>query len=469
MDKPLVLLVDDEKLILKALLRTLHTLPIEIETFDEPLLALEFCKNQQVDLVISDHRMPRLTGTALLSEIRQLHSHTQCILLSAYNDFSEVADAFNRQIIERYICKPWDNDELCFVVKKILGLESVKKPEPAAQQNPADSKVSTFHGIYSQAPSMIGVFDKIRKASTSNVPIFICGETGTGKEMVARACHSEGYRRKEDFVAVNCANFTESLMESQLYGHKKGVFTGAVNDQMGLLSQAGKGTLFLDEVTTLPLHLQAKLLRVIQERSFSPLGSQEVISYDAQLITASSTTLADAVLQGEFREDLYYRLNVIEIELPTLRDRHGDVRALAEIFLMRFCQAQSKNFTGFDSDAQQLLQHYPWPGNIRQLENIIHNIVILNDANLVSLDMLEQPLKCRWKDLKEIGQAEQPQIAVVHSAQTDSDIIKPLWQEEKDVIERAIRICDGNVPKAAALLEVSASTLYRKRQTWGLA
>ena len=303
MDKvlPAILIVDDEPEVLSALVRCLHRLGLNIEHFSSPVLALEYTEYNRPDLVISDHRMPGMTGSEMLKVMKEKWSGIQCILLSAYHDFDAVAEAFNQQVIDQYINKPWDNDELRFIVRKAI--KSVMPEEVISEAH--DTGLSQVHGMLGSDKSMHIVFERISKAATANIPVFITGETGTGKELVARACHLESFRKSHPFIAVNCANFTENLMESQLFGHNKGAFTGATGKQVGLFATAGEGTLFLDEVTTLPLALQAKLLRVLQEREYAPLGTHTLQPFHAQIVTASSTRLADAVDQGEFRDDLY--------------------------------------------------------------------------------------------------------------------------------------------------------------------
>ena len=328
--------------------------------------------------------MPLMQGSQMLGEIKALWPDVHTIILSGYSDLESLSDAFNRRIIDRFISKPWDNSELRLVVSAALREQGLfgfsnEKNTPAT---------ADFHGMLSINPAMFRLFERITKSARANIPIFISGETGTGKELVARSCHLESPRKSQPFIAINCANFNEHLMESQLFGHKKGAFTGAAADHQGLFAAAGQGTLFLDEVTTLPLPLQAKLLRVIQEREFSPVGSHQTYPFTAQLLTASSTTLGRAVELGQFREDLYYRLNVIPLKLPPLRDRGEDVVIMAEHFLQLFARREKKAFKSLSEDAKQFLRQYSWPGNVRQLENLTHSIVVLFDQEAVDREML---------------------------------------------------------------------------------
>jgi len=508
---PVVFLVDDEPFILEAIGRCLSELHIHVMKFTDPELALAALDDQVPDVVISDQRMPKLMGTDMLTKMKSREPSIQCVLVSAHNDFSAVADAFNQRIIERYICKPWDDSELLFLVDKMLSSRSLLDSSPIFETESTFKKVASFHGMISANASMFSLFQRIEKASTANVPIFVTGETGTGKERVAVACHNESYRKSQPFVAVNCANFSENLMESQLFGHKKGAFTGAVANQQGFLAAAAEGTLFLDEVTTIPIALQAKLLRVIQEREFSPLGSQEVLPFKAQLLTASSTRLQDAVKAGDFREDLFYRLNVIVINLPPLRDRGTDVEHIAQHLLQVICAKEERTEQAFSNEALKVLKQYSWPGNVRQLENFIHSLVVLNNGSLINATMCRSGLEefsCTDRELHGDTPAVatptyevldvQRRVSPTHGEHFGNDenivlqpadqssgrvsasqegsamaempvklsVIEPLWVIEKQAIERAIDHCQGNIPKAATYLEVSASTLYRKLQAW---
>ncbi len=468
--KPTLVLVDDEENILDSLKRCLRAVDAHIEVFTSPIAALEYCKSNVPTLVISDQRMPLLQGSELFKEIKQLDKDCQCFLLSAYHDFDDITLAFNQGVIDRYIAKPWDIKEIRYHVDEVLkkgGEDSV---------NQRDKK---FHNIIAQSNKMFEVFDYVRRAASSNVPIFIHGETGTGKELIAKACHLESFRKDQGFIAVNCANFSETLMESQLFGHKKGAFTGAVSDQAGLFSSAQGGTLFLDEVTTIPIALQAKLLRVIQEREYSPLGSHKLEKFDAQIVTASSIALEDAVENGDFREDLFYRLNVIYIQLPALRERGNDVELISDFYLKKFSKESNKSILKFSDDAKKLMHEYHWPGNIRQLENLIHSSVILNDGSELTANMLSSGIKINKNSAADFNRRQnydfkEDSAVAPHGdeparggrPQAEELEIKPLWMMEKIFIESAINKCGGNVSKAAELLEISPSTIYRKQQSW---
>jgi len=468
---PILLIVDDDENILQALKRTLHSVDATVVDFNCPIKALEYCQLNQPNVVISDQHMPEMNGCEFLEKVMKRWPTTQRIILSAYQDFNKVSAAFSAGVVDKFICKPWENKELRFVVEKAL----TKPVEQHFSTNEEDesnfSGLVNFHGIVAEDESMHELFSSIKHASTTNAPIFVTGETGTGKELVAKACHFESFHKDQPFIAVNCANFTEHLMESQLFGHVKGAFTGAISNQEGLFSAAKQGSLFLDEITTLSKPLQAKLLRVVQEREFTPLGTNTVQKFHAQIISASSNSIGNAVLNGEFREDLYYRLNVITIGLPPLRERGSDLIHISRYFLKNHCKKENKSFRKFSRDAIQLICSYDWPGNIRQLENIIHGMVVLNTGKEITAEMVIKALSTTvngfiTKQNRTINPTIHIENNTVNKNETRDTEIIPLWVVEKTAIESAILFCEGNIPKAAAMLEVSPSTIYRKKLSW---
>lgn len=445
-DKILVFLVDDETEILNALTRVLRILPVEIITFTSPAIVLEECLINKPNIIISDQRMPFMNGLDLLTVISDKLPSCSRILLSAFQDFDVVINGFNSGAIQYFLSKPWDN-------KKIRDLITSLIPDSSLIEN----KSFPFIGEHQ---SMIKLKNDISRVAGANVPIFIFGETGSGKELVAKSCHHFGVCSDNPYIAFNCANLSESLIESQLFGHKKGAFTGADKDFVGLLEQAGKGSVFLDEVTTLPLELQAKLLRVIQEREFTPLGSQKVIKLEAQIISASSISLKEATLQGKFRSDLYYRLGVIKLSIPALREREEDIVNLAVYFLNKFNAEYKKDFTGFSESAIESLLSYDWPGNVRELENKIHQIIIMNDCKIITEPMLSS---C-FEDDDDLSGFSLERSSI----KSDSSEIEGLTLEviERNAIKTVLNKYQGNVTLAAASLGINPSTIYRKMSKW---
>ncbi len=453
MTKPMIYLVDDEVEILNALHRVLNTVDAEIKTFTSPSEALKAFDTQIPDIVISDQRMPFMSGLDFLTKVSTHYPKCNRIMLSAFQDFETVIDGFNQGVIHNFLCKPWNNRELKSVILSRL-----------ASNNSSPKSNDLFVGDHA---SMLKLKSDIRQVAGANVPIFILGETGSGKELVAKSCHLLSHRSNEPYIAYNCANLSEFLMESQLFGHKKGAFTGADKDFTGLFEQAGKGSVFLDEITTLPLTLQAKLLRVIQEREFTPLGGQKVIPLEAQILSASSTSLKEATTNGSFRSDLYYRLGVIKLAIPPLRMRCEDIITLSSHFMSLFNEQYNKSFVGYDLEAKLFVNSYQWPGNVRQLENALHQISILFDESLITLDMLKQALEVE----PEHSPLNNPRH-VNESFDSDSinissvNEIESLEAVERAAIEKAIFLHNGNISKAAAALDINPSTIYRKMSKW---
>ncbi|QOL25425.1 sigma-54-dependent Fis family transcriptional regulator [Thalassotalea sp. LPB0316] len=456
---PLVIIVDDEREICSALKRCLIRLPADIQTFTSPRQALRTIKAAEPSVIISDQRMPDIDGYALLQEAKALWPDSTRIMLSAYQDFDQVSKCFNEGIIDKFIAKPWKNAELIFAVESVVTQNKAPKT-----QTPKDSFVEKT--IIGDSLAMQHLKQQISLAAGANVPIFINGETGTGKELVANACHRASARQDQPFVAVNCANFSENLIEAQLFGAVKGAYTGAVSDSQGIFAQADGGTVFLDEITTLPLAIQAKLLRVLQEREYTPLGSHQIKRFDTQIVSASAVRLSEAVSAGQFREDLFYRLNVIPLSIPPLREREMDKLELAKHFLTRFSEQQGKSFTGFSDDAVSLINQYAWPGNVRQLENTIHGVCIMNSGQQITKAMLDAILQEHISINNSRLQPENMVNSGVTATPSESSEVIPLADVERRAIEDAIAKCQGNITQAAALLQVNPSTIYRKMQKW---
>lgn len=429
-----ILLIDDEPSVLQALARTLRSTAATIDLCSSPAEALHSIKQNPPSLVISDQHMPGMLGTELLSQIQEELPDCGRMILSGYADFADITAAFNQGIIQQFISKPWDNQQLLRLVNAYIERSSV---------NTIDDD-NTFFGLWSQSPAMHGVFEKVSRAALANVPVFIHGESGTGKEGIAHALHHLSARSEQPFLATNCANFTEGLMESQLFGHKKGAFTNASKDTPGLLQHVGKGSLFLDETTTLPLPLQAKLLRVLQEREYTPVGGQQPIAFDGEIISASSISLKDACEDGDFREDLRYRLEVISLELPPLRQRIGDAVDLLLIFLK--ARAPERQWQ-LNAELKAHLKRYPWPGNVRELENLSQYLVAMSSTEQLTMADLNHEIRHWQADIHTMNKSAQPSV--------------DLATMDRNTLEQLLEQHDYNRSELARVLNVSRMTLWR--------
>lgn len=438
-----VLVVDDEQSILSAIARSLHGQPIQLHFASSGAEALHLCNKERFDIIISDQRMPKMTGTELMAEIRVKQPHSQRVILSAYADFNDIVGCFNEGLIHRFINKPWTEPELLSVISM-------------AEASTAHNIGAEFHKILSASENMRVLFSKINKAARANVPVFVCGESGSGKELVAKALHNESSRKEQPYVAFNCANFNDSLIESQLFGHVKGAFTGASSDTSGLFEAVGEGSLFLDEITSMPLSLQAKLLRVLQEREYSPVGSQKLKPFLGQVICASNKSLREAVKDSNFREDLRYRLEVILLEIPPLRQRPEDINLLLQNFLQ---QANPGQHLLVDEATLKRLRDYTWPGNVRQLQNVALYLSAMVEGQQITLSDLPDELL-----------TPDTVIASNHPPhETTTHIIpQPIQLNDQEMIETLLKECSGNKSEVARQLGVSRMTLWRHLKRFNL-
>lgn len=440
-----VLVVDDDRNILSALNRLLRSPRYQLDLVSSPEEALELCDKHAYTVIISDQKMPAIYGTELMRRIADTQKQAMKIILSGYSDFTEIVEAFNQDIIDQFVAKPWDDQSLLEMVEQALAADEVDVKVESEVSTP-DNELQQFHDLFTADKSMLSLFSKMRKAAKAAAPIFIFGESGTGKELTAKAIHQESHHNTGPFVAVNCANFSEQLMESQLFGHKKGAFTGAVSDQDGILSAADGGTLFLDEITSLSESLQAKLLRTLQEMEYTPIGSTEVISFQANVITASNLHLSEAVARGTFREDLYYRLCVIPIHLTPLRDRGGDATKLFWYYLNKLSGVDDYSA---DDEVINYIASYDWPGNIRELLNCCQYISAMVDAKHITFDDL--PVTLLDKKQNEVEESVEKESKEL----SEESILSALEQTK-------------NKTAAAKLLGVSRMTLWRRMKDFGV-
>jgi two-component system response regulator PilR (NtrC family) len=395
-----------------------------------------------------------MTGLEVLKSSRSKNPETVVIMISAYASTETAVEAMNEGAYD-YVPKPFNTEELKDTIAKALELKTLEQEKKIVDDEL--KKTLHFDKIVGNSPKMLHIYQMIRQVAKTCTNVLISGESGTGKELIARAIHEQSNRKDHPFVAINCGGIPETLMESELFGHKKGAFTGASCDKKGLFAIGGKGTVFLDEIGELGLPIQVKLLRAVQEKVIRPVGGNEDLRVDIRIISATNKRLEEEVIEGRFREDLFYRLNVIEIKVPPLRERKGDLRTLAQHFLEKYATEMGKKVTKISSYAIDLMNKYDFPGNIRELENLIERSVALTSTNIILPDSLLLSVhKRRW-------------IEGVKDRRFDLDEVKQgvsldtiLEEIERAYLKKALEFSGGNKQKAAALLDVSLRSLrYR--------
>jgi DNA-binding NtrC family response regulator len=423
--------------------------------------ALEAIATDIPNAILLDLQLPDMNGKDILDEVNKRALPTAVVVITAHGSVDVAVGVMQAGAFD-FIEKPFTADRLLITLENALKRQDLEEVVDLYRRN-------HFHGFVGASLAMQSVYQIITSASTSKATVFITGESGTGKEVCAQAIHDESPRSDAPFVALNCAAIPRDLMESEIFGHVKGAFTGAVAAREGAAARADGGTLFLDEICEMDLDLQSKLLRFIQTASFQKVGGSKLQEVDVRFICATNRDPIEEVRAGRFREDLYYRLHVIPINLPPLRKREEDVLLIARSFLGHYSAEETKGFTRFSPETEAILLGYDWPGNVRQLQNVVRNIVVLNDSEVVTPAMLPPPLDelaagaNSW--LSHTSDMAPASVDVPH-ATAEAVSIQPLWQTERQAIERAIEQCEGNIPKAAALLDISPSTIYRKRQQW---
>jgi DNA-binding NtrC family response regulator len=467
MSKAAILVVDDEAEIREGLELLLTSEGYEVhpaETAEAGLLQLEA---RPFDLILLDVSLPDRNGIELLRELRQRDSFPAVIMITAYGSIDMARAAFKNGALD-YITKPWSNDELLAQVAQAV--EGRRLREENVQLKRAFKQRYNFPNIAGRSDKMLAVFDLVTQVAPSRSTVLISGESGTGKELVAKAIHSASPRADKAFVPVNTGSIPVDLLESQLFGHVKGAFTSAVASKKGLFEIADQGTIFLDEISTVGLETQAKLLRVIQEREFMRLGGTEVIKVDVRILTASNLDLAQLVRDGRFREDLFHRLNVINIHLPPLRDRREDVPGLADVFLARYCEENGKGPRRFSSNAMKLLLDYSWPGNVRELENTVNRAVVLSMQEMMDVDLLPESIRTR-----EIVKGVRLQLSEFLPAGGAAAGDKPapslfaiMEEIERRIILDMLESTNWNQTEAAERFQIPLSTLNQKIKRLGI-
>ena len=455
-----ILVVDDELSMRELLEYMLSNEGYDVTCAESGREAISVLEKNHFDLLLCDIRLGDITGLDVLRASKKQNPDNVVILISAYSTTETAVEAMNEGAYD-YVPKPFDKDELLATVAKALELGSI---EHEKKQIDDELKKNLHFGmIVGNSPAMRHIYKLIQQVSKTKTNVLITGESGTGKEIIAKAIHQESERSKEPFMVINCGGIPETLMESELFGHKKGSFTGASSDKKGLFEIAHKGTVFLDEIGELSLPIQVKLLRAVQEKVFKPVGGNEDITVDIRIVSATNKSLEKEVIAGNFREDLFYRLNVIEIKVPPLRERKADLRALAQHFLEKYSKEMGKEITKFSSYAIDLLKKYDFPGNIRELENLLERSVALSTTNIILPDSLALSLhKRRWIEGFKDRRFDLDEVS--RGVALDSI----LEEIERGYLKKALDCSNGNKNKASELLGISFRSLRYRLDKLGI-
>jgi DNA-binding NtrC family response regulator len=450
-----LLVADDKENILK-LFEDFFVDGFDVVTVSDGNKALALALKGSFDVVVSDIRMPGLDGLALLRELKQGRPEVEVILMTAYASVSDAVEAMKQGAYD-YLIKPFDPDEALLLIQRAAERKQLK--EQAENLRSALRKAYSFEHLIGKSAVMQKVFELMDRAAHAHATVLITGESGTGKELVARAIHCAGPRKDRRFVAVNCGAIPENLIESELFGHKKGSFTGALTDRRGLFEKADGGTFFLDEVGELPLPLQVKLTRALQERAVRRIGESDERPVDVRILAATNIDLKEAVRGGRFREDLFYRLNIFPIRLPPLRQRREDIPLLAALFLERYGSRLQQPPAGFTPEALSALMRYGWPGNVRELENAIERALVVNDSARISLEALPEELARRGMSRS---------ISTTTSLTYQEAVKLASDQASREYLTALLRETNGNVTVAAVRAGIERESLHRLLKRYGL-
>ncbi len=447
-----ILLVDDEANARKGMTQFLQGLDYDVMTATNGKEGLELFKKESPDLVISDIRMPEMDGIELLESIKAEAPSAKVILLTAYGSVEDAVKAMKKGAFY-YLTKPVNLEELEFLVRKAFSSYQLEEENRELKQELFRERYDQGR-LIAHSPKMKELLKTVDKIAASNASVLIEGESGTGKELIARRIHDLSPRKQHPFIAVHCAALTETLLASELFGHEKGAFTGAADRKKGRFERADHGSLFLDEIGEITQDTQVKLLRVLQEGEFERVGGTKTIKVDVRLIAATNKTLLDEVQHQKFREDLYYRINVIYLKIPPLRDRKEDIPPLVDAFIRQYAALNAKKIHGIEKDAREALVQYDWPGNIRELKNIVERMIVLSSAGMLTLDQVPEDIR-----------QGSPHVAgplgnvALHGITKISDA-------EQELIRSALRETKGNKSNAAEKLGISRRTLYRKLEEY---
>jgi len=453
-----ILVIDDEKAICDGCSLVLSEQGHKVDACRTGREGLQALEGDEYDLVLLDMKLPDLDGIEILRSLKGRHSGAYVIVITGYSTVENAVEAMKLGAFD-YLSKPFSDDELVLAVDRALENKRLKDENLALRKQLGDQ--FDFSNIIGKNSKMLKVFDQVRKVAPTDSTVLIYGESGTGKELIARAIHAHSNRAGRQFVPVDCSTFASSLLESELFGHVKGAFTGADHDKPGVFEMAKGGTLFLDEVANLNTDIQAKLLRVMETQEYKPVGATQIRKIDARIIAATNRDLKAMVPQGDFREDLFYRLNVFPIYLPPLRERRDDIPSLIYHFLRLYCRKTGKKISGFSDDALEALVEYDWPGNVRELKNVVERLVIMSDKNVLDSSGISPHLDIYTE----------PKASAIPSTLAELKAVKKRLLEkefgeiEKAFLKKALAAANGNITKAARLVGMQRSnfsTLMKK-------
>lgn len=448
-----ILIVDDEqaqRLILSGYLKQKGYNLLEASSGSN---ALKIADNHIVDIVLSDFKMPDMTGIELLMKLKERNPETAVVIITAFGTIENAVKAMKEGAGD-YLTKPVNLDELDFIIKRIAERQLLISENKYLKEQLQEKHKIT--GIVAHSASMENILNTAMRVADSKATVLLRGESGTGKEILAKSIHFSSIRKDKPFIAVNCAALNENLLESELFGHEKGAFTGADKQRRGRFELADTGTLFLDEIGDLPVSTQIKLLRVLQEEQFERVGGSQTISVDVRVITATNRNLEELMKQGKFREDLYYRINVVSIPIPPLRERKEDVSPLIDFFISKYLSDTKKDKAGFSREAMDVLLKYNYPGNIRELENIVHHSIVLSRGDVI----LSSDLPMSIKNL--------PFESNVNIANNDLTLTEQVELLEKKLVLNALKQTNNNQVQASKLLGISERNLRYRLEKWGM-
>lgn len=460
MFKAAILIIDDEPAIGRGCEMVCQDLGHETAWCGTCAEGRKQLREREYDLLLLDIRLPDGNGLELLTEVHQEYPELHVIMMTGFSTIQQTVEAMKKGAFD-YLAKPFSEDDLCLALNRALDNAQLRRDNLHLRKQLFQR--FEFNNIVGDSPAILPVFEAIKKVAPTDTTVLINGESGTGKELIAGAIHSLSLRAERPFLAIDCSAFSSSLLESELFGHVKGAFTGAERDKQGIFEAANGSTLFLDEVANLDLNIQAKLLRVLEYGQFKPVGGNAIKKTDIRIIAASNQDLASKILDTTFREDLYYRLNVFPINLPSLRQRREDIPKLAYHFLKQLCKKTKKSVDGFTDDALESLIHYDWPGNVRQLKNVVERLVIMSDERIVNQCSLQEHLGSK----NTVSEDTVPETLAELKDYKQHLLDSRYAPIEKAFLTRALDSADGNISKAAkkvGMQRSNFSTLVKKHQ-----